>query len=124
MSFDWSQYLNLAQKLAGQEVTAPGREAELRCAISRAYYAVFCSAKNHLRDREHLSIPRARVHSYVIDQFKDSPDSARIQLGQDLDRLRWDRNKADYDDDFPKFDDTATLDMRLAQQLLTALAKL
>lgn len=124
MSFDWSQYFNLARELAGQTTPPAGQEARLRSALSRAYYAVFCLARNHLRDREGLSIPRDRVHSYVIDHFKTSADPARSQLGHDLDRLRWDRNKADYHDDLPKFDYIATLDMLLAQQLLTTLAKL
>ena len=124
MSFDWSQYLNLAKELAGQATGPAGPEARSRSALSRAYYALLCLARNHLRDKEGLSIPRNKVHTYVIEQFKDSPDSTRSQFGHDLDRLRWDRNKADYDDYFPRFDYIATLDMLLAEQLLITLAKL
>jgi hypothetical protein len=122
MNFDWSQYFDLAQELARTSPRAVTREARLRSAISRAYYAVFCLARNHVRDQEGLSIPREKVHSYVTNQFKDSPDSTHSQFGHDLDRLRWDRNKADYDDSFPRLDHIATLDMLLAEQLLNTLA--
>ena len=41
MSFDWSQYLNLAKELAGQATIPAEQEARLRDAISRSYYAAF-----------------------------------------------------------------------------------
>ena len=37
MSFDWSQYLNVAKELAGDGTTPANQEAKLRAAISRAY---------------------------------------------------------------------------------------
>ena len=45
MKFDWSEYFNLAQELAGTS-----EEAKLQSAVSRAYYSVFCLARNYLRD--------------------------------------------------------------------------
>ena len=44
MSFDWSQYLNLAKELTDQPTTPANQEAKLRDAISRAYYAAFILA--------------------------------------------------------------------------------
>lgn len=76
MSFDWLEYLNLAQELAGQATKPSSQEAKLRSAVSRAYYAAFCEARNHLRGEGH-SIPRFNPHRYVIDQFLDSPDRVR-----------------------------------------------
>ncbi len=61
MSFDWSEYLNLAQELAGKATTPASQEAKLR-AISRAYYAAFVQARNFLRDRDGLTIPRESTH--------------------------------------------------------------
>jgi uncharacterized protein (UPF0332 family) len=81
MSFDWSEYLTVAQELASQAITSTmhqgtiraklrhainrayyaafrkarsrsSDEAKFRCAISRAYYAAFRKARNHLRDKE------------------------------------------------------------------------
>ena len=44
MSFDWSQYLNLAKELAGQATIPAEQEARLRDAISRSYYLEFFKA--------------------------------------------------------------------------------
>jgi len=37
MSFDWSEYLILAQELTSTSINSPIQEAHLRAAISRAY---------------------------------------------------------------------------------------
>lgn len=47
MTFDWLDYLTLAQNLAGQTVIV-SEQAKLRSAISRAYYAAFHQAKQVL----------------------------------------------------------------------------
>ncbi|SRR6266568_6675526 len=81
MSFDWSDYLIVAQELTSQTAASSKNrskikvklldfinrayygtfkkvrrrsldEAKLRCAISRAYYGAFRKARNHLRDKE------------------------------------------------------------------------
>lgn len=81
MSFDWSDFLIVAQELTSQTASSLktrskiwntvlniinraynrdfrkiGRhsldEARLRCAISRAYYGAFRKARNHLRDKD------------------------------------------------------------------------
>lgn len=125
MSFDWSEYFNLAQELAGQTVTPAGQEARFRSALSRAYYAVFCKARNHLRDKEgHLLPVGGQVHTSVRDQFRNSPDPARNQIGHDLNRLRIDRNRVDYDDSVPGLAAMTTGDIILAQRVLLALNKL
>ena len=50
MSFEWADYLAVAQELAGQPMpNPPSREAKLRSANSRAYYAAFWVALIHLR---------------------------------------------------------------------------
>lgn len=41
MSFDWSEYLNVAKELAGVETSAASQEAKLRAAISRANSSSF-----------------------------------------------------------------------------------
>jgi len=98
MTFDWTEYLKLAQELAGQATNPANEEAKLRSSISRAYYAAFCKARNHLRDIDGDSIPRSDVHAYVCNKFKLSTDKSRVAIGNELDRQRVRRNKADYDD--------------------------
>lgn len=64
MSFNWSEFLGLAQELAGHEAQPYGEEATSRAAISRAYYAALCSARNHLRDVASLP-PRYAFHGQI-----------------------------------------------------------
>lgn len=99
MSFEWRDYLHLARELTAGAQGSAGMEASLRSAISRAYYAAFCHARNHLRDKQQQSLPPGgQVHTYVRTQFQTSSQNARKAIGQRLDRLRIARNKADYDD--------------------------
>lgn len=98
MSFDWFEYLILAQELAGKTTIPASQEAKLRCAISRAYYAAFIKARNFLRERNISTIPRENAHHYVISQFRNSTDGGRRILGEKLQRLRTIRNQADYND--------------------------
>jgi len=46
MAFDWHEYLVLAEKFESTRKD----EAALRCAVSRAYYAVFNQAEKFLRE--------------------------------------------------------------------------
>ena len=125
MNFDWSEYFNLAQELVGQTVAPAGQEARQRSALSRAYYAAFCQARNHLRDKERYSLPAdGQVHTHVRDQFRDSLDLTRSQIGHDLNRLRIDRNRVDYEDSVPRLDTMTTRDISLAQRVLLMLSKL
>lgn len=63
MSFPWSHYLDLAKALAGQETNGvASQEARLRSAISRAYYAVFCTARNRAHAEGRRFAPPANPH--------------------------------------------------------------
>ncbi|MEG4171823.1 MULTISPECIES: hypothetical protein [unclassified Microcoleus] len=70
MKFDWEEYFNLAKELA--ETT---EEAKLRSAVSRAYYSVFCLARNYLRDiQQDPRLSRNKTydindHQYVAEEF-------------------------------------------------------
>lgn len=98
MSFDWSQYLRLAEELALQGTAGSSQEAKWRSSVSRSYYAAFCIARNHLRDVDGIDIPPKDTHKFVQDTFKNSGDMKRREIGTCLDRLRVKRNNTDYDD--------------------------
>ena len=101
MSFNWAEYLSVAETLCGMLVSGPpaGIEAHQRAGVSRAYYAGFVLARNRLRDMDRIPIPTTgNVHQFVANQYKNNPDQRRVQIGIDLDRLRRDRNRCDYDD--------------------------
>jgi hypothetical protein len=71
MSFSWAQYLNIAYLL--NECKDPElREAAIRAAISRAYYAAHCIARNHIlsKDRKPFSKNDRPTHHEVINYLK------------------------------------------------------
>ena len=99
MSFDWVDFLTLADALE-RDPNSPGpEEAALRSAISRAYYAAFCVARNFACERGEFTPTRtAQDHRLLKDHFRLSPSRIRRKIGLDLDRLRDHRRSADYDD--------------------------
>jgi uncharacterized protein (UPF0332 family) len=123
MSFDWSEYLDLAKELNDNLIL--NREAKQRSVVSRAYYAVFNLAKNYLEQVEGHLIPRtADAHRYVGDQFLMSSESKRQEIASKLSRLRKFRNQADYATGFPALSATATRAIAEAESILTALGSL
>ena len=99
MAFDWAEYLKIARFLQEQSGNSLSEEAAFRCAVSRAYYAAFCHARNYARDRHGLT-PRytADDHSLVRRHFQ-SRKAAGIAIK--LDNLRQWRNSCDYNDSVP-----------------------
>jgi uncharacterized protein (UPF0332 family) len=127
MKFDWSEYLNLAQELAGTKV-----EANLRSAVSRAYYSVFCLARNYLRDIEQdPRLSRNKTydindHQYVAEEFihNRSKSQIMIEIGKDLTRLRKMRNQADYEDTMFNLQKEAKRALMLAENIISKLNEL
>jgi uncharacterized protein (UPF0332 family) len=108
MGFDWSYYLEVAQELTDQAKEAPPelQEAKYRAAISRAYYAAFGSARDHLRYTERKKEPAytPNIHEYVIQTFLNHldsdgqhPDPDGESIGDHLMTMRKERNAVDYD---------------------------
>ena len=92
MSFNWKEYINLAEEF----VKFSNDEARLRTALSRAYYGAFCLARNK---KGFKSYKKSNVHQKVIMSFKSSYDNDEQLIGKYLDDLRKGRNDADYDED-------------------------
>jgi len=128
VSFDWSEFLKLARELAGLTVSPPlpSGEARFRAAISRAYYATHKTAYNFLRDVDRdQELPRdGEAHIYVIDQFRNSAIGGRRDVGEKLNRLRLDRNNADYRDEFLKVDSVSKKAIAEASKALSRLTEL
>jgi uncharacterized protein (UPF0332 family) len=88
MNFNWIRYIYLAT-----ELLKGSDESYYRSAISRAYYGVFCIA----RDRKGYSnYKRSDVHSKVITEYVKSNDEDERSVGFLLVELRNSRNQADY----------------------------
>lgn len=96
MAFDWAGYLTLAEELGGRA----DDEAALRSAISRAYYAAFCSARNRLRNGGVSPPATGDSHTAIRNIYRLSPDPRAVAIGTTGDRLRRMRNRADYHDVF------------------------
>lgn len=126
MTFDWREFQAFARTLDVDPLT----EVNARCAISRAYYAAFCSARNFLRDQDGDTsiLTRGNIHDYVRRQFQDSPQTTRKRIGVNLGQLKRLRQNADYDDVYTPTSQTILMDMRLslsmADYVLTALQTL
>jgi uncharacterized protein (UPF0332 family) len=109
MSFeDGTDYFNLAKELLKDKSS----DAKQRTAISRIYFAVFLRARQHLKRKERVFIPKSpQAHTIVRDNFKSDTDDKREEISDILEGLRDQRNSADYDLDWVLTE--ATLDMIL-----------
>jgi hypothetical protein len=125
MVFNWKEYLDLAQYLQGKIEVSYSEESAKRAAVSRAYYAAFCFARNYAQDqygrvkskspKEHAElIAFYTVLATVKQDFGDIADN--------LDELRQWRNFCDYDDDIMQnLNDLATDALDDAQEIIDIL---
>lgn len=103
MSFDWEDFLELAEYLAKDmwntpiNQLTPGKEADLRTAISRAYYAAFNNAEIYLNNKNDTTPETGKgVHERLISRFLNHPNRSRQLIGEDLRRIMRKRVAADY----------------------------
>ena len=121
MVFDWSQYLVLAEELAEQK----DNEAALRSTVSRAYYAAFCLAREHLLNTNMLFRSRPRrprlSHQTVWLTYRRDVDR---RIGMDGNRLRELRNLVDYEDVVPDLNNVVRSALSTSRRILASLDKL
>jgi uncharacterized protein (UPF0332 family) len=113
---DWFLYYDLALEWVEND-----REAHKRSAVSRAYYAMFCTARNELKDHindDYKPPECGSEHMYVWNLYKEDrhPRGTR-QIGVLGNRLRLHRNRADYDDVILNFPDLVEDAMDSAAEL-------
>ena len=97
MPFNWREYLALAEHVQGQSGLGFGQEAAGRCAVSRAYYAAFCYARNHAQIHSGFVPTRtAEDHRKLAEHLRQH---GRASEAQRLERLRQWRNQCDYADE-------------------------
>lgn len=127
MSFNWAEYLSVAESLCGMTVSGPlpGAEARQRAGVSRAYYAGYTSARNRLRDVDRVPIPAAgNPHAFVQQHYERDSDPQRARIGIELNRLRVARNRCDYDDAVPQLSALTGRSLARAAQILSDLQRL
>ena len=87
-----SDLLHLAEKMS-----LGTTESEWRCAVSRAYYAAFHHARDLLQALG-FAAPRGELaHAFLWRRLEGCGDPALGLAGSDLNQLRGQRNRADYD---------------------------
>ncbi len=124
MSFNWSEYLLVAQQLAGKYNISATQEYRLGSAISRAYYAAFIQDWNFLKSREGVVIPTLSTHQFVIRQFSNSPDAMRQEIKSNLKLMGYYRNQADYDDSLDQLPRKARATLKLSAKVIQDLQNL
>ena len=83
MSFPWGDYLKVAEALIRARSTFASPEARYRTAISRAYYAAYCAARNHARDGEgYTPVPTGRDHGLVGNHYLTGTSRHHHKIGQ------------------------------------------
>lgn len=106
--FDWLKYLTLADELRRR----PESSAR-RAAISRAYYAAYCLARNALLARNKLRreelAPPASVHVVVTHRYLNDPDEDYQEISLLGLRRHRERQRADYEDQYPDLDRQVSL---------------
>jgi hypothetical protein len=116
--FDWREYLELANDLGttpvGTAVSIRGSEATGRCAVSRAYYAAFCHARNYaVTNLSYIPSNQGSDHWMLRQHFAQRGMS---HVARRLRQLHGWRKQRDYDDVVPH------LPVRVADALREATA--
>jgi uncharacterized protein (UPF0332 family) len=92
MAFDWHDYFKLAELWKGSRT-----EDYWRCTVSRAYYAAYHQVQATVRARYQYTAPGPDKHRQLWDYLMNNSRTAdEKKVGIDGDRLRDDRNHADY----------------------------
>ncbi len=117
MSFNWRDYISLAEDLVNST-----EEARLRSCISRAYYGVFCIARNRKGYKGSNPKKGENLHWIVINAYKESTHVEEQKIGWILDKLRRSRNNADYEGDRPISKGVAERSVNEANQILGYMA--
>jgi len=118
MPFDWREYLELARELAGLRGSGYSQEAAERSAVSRAYYAAFCWARNYAEKNLGFTPKRDPTdHLQLRDHLQNQ---GYPKLGSDLNKLRRWRNACDYDDQIPQLRQQVSFSIKVADKIIQA----
>jgi uncharacterized protein (UPF0332 family) len=126
MSYDWQQYIQMADELNQSPITLTvDTETCHRTAISRAYYGCFIQARNLLRDFDGYILPRgAEIHAFVIRELKTDGDGRRYRIGRNLSTLREYRNLVDYEDNAVNLPLLAQKSVQIARNIIADLNRI
>ncbi|VXD11344.1 conserved hypothetical protein [Planktothrix serta PCC 8927] len=97
MRFSCKCYLQLAEELISCSKSPDlSTEAYFRSSISRSYYGLFLIARQVMESEGFICLRGSEAHKQVQDHFLNSDDNNYQLVGTELQDLRRQRNKADY----------------------------
>ncbi len=101
MLFNWLEYKALAEYVAQLDIKnrSFSQESLYRCAISRIYYASFCSIRSKAEKRINYKRCKEDAHKHLIDFLSKYGNQECKEISQELDRLRQFRVDSDYIDE-------------------------
>lgn len=116
MSFDWREYLELAKELVGLKGSLTSSEAAYRTAVSRAYYAAFCWARNYAAMKlEFRPTKGSEDHRLLRKHFSRKGYG---ELASHLNKLRKWRNECEYEDNVSDLSYHVKYSMDLAARII------
>ena len=125
MTFNWKEYFDLAQFLQGKTEVSYSEESARRAAVSRAYYAAFCFARNYAEDKcGRGKSRRSDEHSELITFYKvlGTTNQDFVDIADNLEELRQWRNFCDYDDNIMQdINNLAIYALKDAQEIISML---
>ncbi|MCX6680772.1 MAG: HEPN domain-containing protein [Methanothrix sp.] len=125
MTFNWKEYLELAKYLQGKIEVCYSEESARRAAVSRAYYAAFCFARNYAQDHCGRSKGKGPKEHADLIRFYTILGTTRqnfADIAENLDELRQWRNFCDYDDNIMRnLNDLAADALDDAQEIIDIL---
>lgn len=118
--FDWSSFLQVARELVSRPPDQFSEGAK-RSAVSRAYYAAFCSLRNYTVQKLGFSTPKQsfRVHQDLQRHLQKL--SGWEDIADKLKELRMYRNQCDYEDKIDNIEKIVESSLRLASDILDRL---
>lgn len=97
MSFEWYKYLDFAEYIRKNSSEAPDNEACHRAAVSRAYYAAFCTVREYLKKKNNSDDYNSQAaHKKVCDDMIATKQPIHIKIARQLIEIKGNRKKADY----------------------------
>jgi uncharacterized protein (UPF0332 family) len=108
--------MQLAEQLA-----AGSSQAEWRSAVSRAYYAAFHMARRLLEQCEFQVSRSEQAHAYLWRRLSNAGHGDTQFAGRELDSLRGQRTRADYDLDRPFPRTIVTTQIPIAKRIILIL---
>lgn len=121
MTYDWTQYLNIADRLAAKE-----QSALQRTAVSRAYYATFNLCRDWMEARG-VVIPNRGAHKVLWTAFgagtavKAASAADAVAIGGYGRWLSSRRNRCDYEDDIEDLDRVVSDSLQRAHLVIDTL---